>query len=183
MHNRTDELKALIKTIPDFPKKGILFRDITSLLKADKGIALLQYVMHASLFDAMEYDGLEFNKIVAIESRGFILGSMLASVYEVPLVLARKPGKLPNETLMKRYSLEYGEDAICIQTCDIDRNDRILVVDDVVATANTLKTTCDIIDALGRKVEACYCLIELDALGGRKVLEDKGIKLITSINY
>lgn len=180
MHNRTDELKALIKTIPDFPKKGIMFRDITSLLKAKGGMSLLDYVMEASLYD--DYD-LEYNKIVAIESRGFILGSSLASIFEVPLVLARKPGKLPNETLMKKYSLEYGEDALCIQTCDIDRNDRVLVVDDVIATGNSLKTVCDIIDALGGKVAACYCLIELDVLNGRKVLEDKGIKLITSINY
>lgn len=180
MHNRTDELKALIKTVLDFPKKGIMFRDITSILKAKGGMSLLDYVMEATVYE--DYD-LEYNKIVAIESRGFILGSSLASIFEVPLVLARKPGKLPNETLMKKYSLEYGEDAICIQTCDIDRNDRILVVDDVIASGATLAAVCDIIDALGGKVEACYCLIELDALGGRKVLEDKGIKLITSINY
>lgn len=171
-------IKSLIRDIPDFPQKGVIFRDVTSLLNSENGILILQNEIKS----AINYR-LNFNKIVAIESRGFILGSILSTVYIRPLVLARKPGKLPNETLTKKYSLEYGEDSLSIQTCDITKEDNVLVVDDVCATGNTASTVCDIVEALGGTVEACYFLLELDFLGGRAKLESKDIKVISSIHY
>jgi adenine phosphoribosyltransferase len=176
--SRIEDIKDLIRNIPDFPKKGIMFKDITSLLNDERGISLI----HNELLHAINYS-LNFNKIVAIESRGFIIASMLTSIFIRPLVLARKPGKLPNETLTKKYSLEYGEDALSIQTRDIKEGDRVLLIDDVVASGNTAKTTCQIIEALGGRVEACYFLVELTELGGRKILEDMGMKVISSIKY
>jgi adenine phosphoribosyltransferase len=171
------EVKSLIRNIPDFPQKGVIFRDITSLLNNKKGLELLLSAIKCSLCEE------EFDKVVAIESRGFILGSLIASIYEKPLVLVRKPGKLPNEVITERYSLEYGENRLSIQTCDVSKVDNILVVDDVLATSGTARATCRMIEKLGGKIAACYFLIELDFLCGRKLLEDMGIKVISSVNY
>ena len=171
-------IKSLIRSIPDYPQKGIIFRDITPLLNHEYGLSLIKN----ELLNSITYH-VDFNKIVAIEARGFILGTLLAMLDIRPLVLARKPGKLPGEVLQKKYKLEYGEDAICIQLSDIEKGDNILIIDDLVASGGTAKATCDIVEALGGKVVACYFLIELDELGGRKFLEDSGIKVITSIHY
>ena len=175
MHNRSDEVKELIKNILDFPQKGIIFRDITSLLNNKKGISLLTYVMECMLNEE------DFNKVVAIEARGFILGSLIASIYEVPLVLARKPGKLPGEVLQKKYNLEYGENSLCIQTHDIEQRDNVIIVDDVLATGGTAKTACEIVETLGGNISSCYFLIELDYLKGKEFL--KNYKVLSSINY
>jgi adenine phosphoribosyltransferase len=178
MTERQLEIKNLIKNIPDFPQKGVIFRDVTSLLNRENGILLIKNeIQHCINYQ------LNFNKIVAIESRGFILGSILASIYVRPLVLARKPGKLPNETLQKKYKLEYGESSMCIQLCDIQKGDNVMVIDDVLATSNTAVTVCQIIETLGGRVEACYFLIELDYLKGREKIENLGIKVISSIHY
>jgi adenine phosphoribosyltransferase len=175
------EIKNLIKNIPDFPQKGIIFRDITSLLKDPEGFNLFKNEVYNSIF---KYEDLKFNKVVAVESRGFIIGSVVSSfLYGHPLVLARKPGKLPNKVLTKKYYLEYGDNALCIQTCDIKEGDNVLICDDVLATGGTARTTVDIVEALGGRVEACYFLIELNGLEGRKLLMEKSIKIISSIHY
>lgn len=171
-------IKSLIRNVPDFPKPGIMFRDITSLLAEETGVTLVLN----ELQDRITYE-LDFDKIVAIESRGFILGALLSTIYIRPLILARKPGKLPNETLTQTYSLEYGENALSIQKHDIKKDDKILIIDDVLATGGTALATCKIIEELGGKVEACYFLIELDDLKGRDLLENEGIKVISSIHY
>jgi len=175
--NRVETIKSLIKNIPDYPQKGIIFRDITSILNTEDGLELIQDEMYDSLILN------KFNKIVAIEARGFILGSILASDFKKPLVLARKPGKLPNAYHEKKYKLEYGEDKICIQLSDIKKGDEVIICDDLIASGGTAKTTCEIVEDLGGKVKICYFLIELDSLGGRKLLEDSGIKVISSIHY
>ena len=175
--NRVETIKSLIKNIPDYPQKGIIFRDITSILNTEDGLELIQDEMYDSLILN------KFNKIVAIETRGFILGSLLAADFQKPLVLARKPGKLPNEVIQKKYQLEYGEDTICIQLSDIKKGDEVIICDDLIASGGTAKAVCDIVETLGGKVKACYFLIELDFLGGRKVLENMGINVISSIHY
>jgi adenine phosphoribosyltransferase len=180
MNKEQLDLKKLIKDVPNFPQNGIIFRDITSLLIHEDGLHLI----YEEVFEQLEeYADSNINKIVAIESRGFIIGTIIASHTGLPLVLARKPGKLPNKVLQKKYSSEYSENTLCIQISDIKEGDNVLVVDDVLATGGTVKTTCEIIEALGGRVEACYFLIELDELNGRRLLEDRDIKVISSIHY
>jgi adenine phosphoribosyltransferase len=176
---RVEKIKRLIRNIPDFPKRGILFRDITSLFNSDSGMTLVR----EEIDESVDINNLKFNKIVAIESRGFILGTLFANAYGRPLVLARKPGKLPGETFEMKYSLEYGENTLCIQVSDIQKDDRVLIVDDLIATGGSAKAICDIVETLGAKVAAFYFLIELDDLNGRKLLEDPDIKIITSVHY
>jgi adenine phosphoribosyltransferase len=176
---RVEKIKSLIKNIPDFPQKGIIFRDITSLINSDSGMTLVR----EEIDESVNNNNLKFNKIVAIESRGFILGALFAYIYGRPLVLARKPGKLPGETFQMKYSLEYGENTLCIQVSDIQKDDRVLIVDDLIATGGSAKAVRDIIETLGGKVAAFYFLIELDDLKGRKLLEDSGIQIITSVHY
>jgi adenine phosphoribosyltransferase len=177
--SRVEKIKGLIRDVPDFPQKGIMFRDVTSLLKSDTGIALVR----DEIFESVESSNLEFNKIVAIEARGFILGALSAHAFGRPLVLARKPGKLPGQIIQMNYALEYGENILCIQVSDIQKDDRVLVIDDLIATGGSAKAVRDIVESLGGKVSAFYFLIELDDLKGRKLLEDSGIKIITSVHY
>lgn len=178
---RQELIKDMIRNVPDFPEKGIMFRDITSLLIEPLGINALSAEVYYQLYD---HNILHCNKIVAIESRGFIIGSVATEQFDdVGLVLARKPGKLPREVLQKKYKLEYGEGAICIHTSDIKEGDNVIVVDDVLATGGTALTACEIVEALGGTVEACYFLIELDGLKGRELIERKGIKVISSVHY
>jgi adenine phosphoribosyltransferase len=179
MNERQLKIKSYIKDIPDFPQKGIIFRDITSLFKNTLGFNLVSN----ELYNVFVNEDLNFNKVVGIEARGFILGTLMADIAGKSLILARKPGKLPNETLQKKYSLEYGESSMCIQLCDIQKGDNVVVIDDVLATSNTAVTVCQIIETLGGRVEACYFLIELDYLKGREKIENLGIKVISSIHY
>jgi adenine phosphoribosyltransferase len=178
-----NQIKDLIKNIEDYPKKGIIFRDITPLLNNERGLYLINEELDSVFFDENGQYKVNFNKIVAIESRGFIFGSLLASISLMPLVLARKPGKLPGVVLQKKYQLEYGEDSLCIQLSDIKKGDRVVIVDDLLATGGTAKTTCSIVEQLGGEVSACYFLIELEELEGRYLLENAGIKVLSSIRY
>ena len=180
MNNNIDRIKSLIRNIPDYPKPGIIFRDITSLLNDRNGFSLIAEEIHRILL--MQRD-LIFNKVVAIEARGFIFGTLLAEYSYTPLVLARKSGKLPGEVVEIEYGLEYGKDSLCLQKTDIKRGDEVIICDDLLATGGTAKAVCDLVEKLGGKITECYFLIELDDLEGRKVLEDKGIKVISSIHY
>jgi adenine phosphoribosyltransferase len=176
---RAEKIKDLIRTIPDFPQKGIMFRDVTSLFNSNSGITLVRDEMKESVNN----NNLKFDKIVAIEARGFILGALLANLYQKPLVLARKPGKLPGETFQVNYSLEYGENILCIQISDIQKEDKVFIVDDLIATGGSAKAVQDIVESLGGKVTAFYFLIELDDLKGRELLAASEIKIITSVHY
>jgi adenine phosphoribosyltransferase len=178
---RRESIKSLIGNIIDYPSKGIIFRNITPLLNNKLGLKILWNELNE--VEMYYLSKLNFNKIVAIESRGFIFGSLLAQISNCPLVLARKPGKLPGEVLQKKYSLEYGEDALCIQLSDIQKDDNVLVVDDLLATGGTAKVVCDIIETLGGNVAGCYFLTELNSLNGRNLLEKSDIKVISSLHY
>jgi len=160
------KLSDYIRDIPDFPKKGIIFKDITTLLKDKIGFA--------QAIDEMceKIKNIKVDKIIGIESRGFIFASAMCYKLNAGLVLVRKPGKLPSETESISYELEYGEDTIEIHKDSISKGEKILVVDDLIATGGTAKAVCDVVEKLGGEIVATEFLIELSFLEGRKKLKN-----------
>ena len=158
------DLKSHIRDIPDFPSPGILFRDITPLLGTPEAF---KYVID-SIMD--HYSAEEFDCIVGIESRGFLLGAPIAYLMEKPLVLVRKQGKLPYDTLSVEYSLEYGSNIMEIQVGDLAEGSRVLVVDDLLATGGTLQAAAELVENCGGTVVGVGLVIELNGLGGRDLL-------------
>ena len=169
-----DRLQAAIRDVPDFPKPGILFRDITPILGDAQLLTLSVDLMAHQIQGTVD-------AIVGIESRGFLFGIPLAMRLGVGFVPVRKPGKLPAATREVRYALEYGEDALQIHTDALAAGQRALVVDDLLATGGTARATCDLVEACGARVAGCAFLIELAALSGRGRLGD--IPATTVITY
>ncbi len=158
-------IRALIHEIPDFPQPGILFRDITPVLADPR--ALRATVTHmAEALAPHRPEG-----IVAIESRGFLLGSALAMHMDLPLVLVRKPGKLPRPTQRVSYELEYGSDALEVHVDDVRADTRYAVVDDLIATGGTCRAAIELLRQRNAEVAVVGFLIELEALGGRARLD------------
>lgn len=162
--------KDYIREVPDFPTPGISFKDITTLLEDPKafreaGRALIQLTR-----------GLEVDKVVGIESRGFFFAPLLAEHHGAGFVPARKPGKLPRRTHRRSYALEYGEDALEIHAESIRPGDRVLVHDDVLATGGTARALCDLVADLGGEVVQCNFLVELSFLNGRDKLGQVPLK-------
>ena len=159
-----DHLKAKIRHVPDFPKPGILFYDITTLLCDSQGFR--------DTIDAMAapYMGEDIDQVVGIESRGFILGAAVAATLGCGFVPIRKPGKLPAATYQESYSLEYGTDTLEIHQDACGNNPRILVVDDVLATGGTARAAIDLVKKAGGNIIGAAFLIELDFLKGRDKL-------------
>lgn len=157
-------LKQLVRTIPDFPKAGIQFRDISTLLKDSAGFRQAIDKLCAP------YMGIKLDKIVAIESRGFILGGAMADKLNCGFVMARKKGKLPFKTQQQEYQLEYGKDCIEIHVDAINPGDRVLIVDDLLATGGTCEATCMLVEKLGGHIEGCSFVIDLPELKGRNRL-------------
>lgn len=172
-----DELKALIRTVPDFPKKGIMFKDITPLLQHPEG---LQLVMK---YFKVRYKGRKIDKVAGIESRGFIFGAALAHMLGVGFIPIRKPNKLPAEKERVEYTLEYGTDALEIHIDAILPGEKVLVVDDLIATAGTLIATIDLIEKLGGEIVECATIIELSDLHGREKIETRGHTLFSMLEY
>ena len=172
---QVDVLKAAIRDVPDFPKKGIVFRDITTLLK-DPALFRRTVDLLAVVCGDRPVD-----KVVAIESRGFILGGVLASRLNAGFVPVRKPGKLPAKTLTASYELEYGTDSLEIHEDALTRGDRVLIVDDVIATGGTARAVGDLVDRLGANVSAYAFLVELTFLKGREKLP--GREILSLIRY
>lgn len=168
-------LKDKIRTVPDFPKAGIGFKDITTLVK--DGAAFKEAVDKIS----ENFEPNKIDLIVGIEARGFIFGAALAYKWNKGLVLVRKPGKLPAETESAEYALEYGTDKVEIHKDAISKNQRILIVDDLLATGGTVAATATLVEKLGGKVVGIAFLIELDFLKGREKL--KAYKVCSIINY
>lgn len=164
------DYKKIIRDVPDFPKKGIVFKDITPLLKDADAFASVINDMAA----AFEKKGI--HKICAIESRGFIFGAPLAYRMKLPFVPVRKFGKLPWKKVSQEYQLEYGTDTIEIHTDAIEKGENVLVVDDVLATGGTAAALEQLIDKIGAKVAGMAFLIELDFLNGRSRLKNQQIE-------
>ncbi len=157
----SDALKSLIRDVPDFPRTGILFRDITPLLADPSGLALAIELL-ANPFRTMRID-----RVVGAESRGFIFGTAVACCLSAGFVPVRKPGKLPSQRISMSYDLEYGQDALEIHADAILRGQRVLIVDDLLATGGTMKACIDLVQKLGGEVVGAAVLIELANLRGR----------------
>jgi adenine phosphoribosyltransferase len=162
-------LRALVREIPDFPKPGINFKDITPLMADADALA-------GSVARLADYARpLEVDVVVAAEARGFLLGPALALALGTGFVLARKPGKLPYETVSAEYELEYGEEMLELHTDAVAAGRRVLVHDDLLATGGTAATLCDLVEQLGGEVVGCGFLIELAFLGGRERLAGRDV--------
>jgi adenine phosphoribosyltransferase len=159
-----DELKKLIRDIPDFPKPGILFRDITPLIGDARGLA--------AVVDQMAEPWLgKVDQVLGIESRGFIIGAPVAYRLGVGLTIARKPGKLPFRTVVESYELEYGSASLQVHQDGFEGRSRVLIVDDLLATGGTALAAARLVQRLGGQVAGCAFAIELKVLAGRQRLE------------
>jgi adenine phosphoribosyltransferase len=170
-------IKDSIKSIPDYPKPGILFRDVTSLLEDAKA-----YQATIGLL-VEKYQAMGFTKVVGTEARGFLFGAPLALELGVGFVPVRKPGKLPRNTIAQSYQLEYGEDVLEIHTDAIEAGDKVLVVDDLLATGGTIEATTALIRQLGGEVEHAAFVINLPEIGGDKRLEKLGLNVFSICEF
>src|SRR5690242_18304975 len=162
MHDSIRRLHRLIRDIRDFPKPGILFRDITPLLADPPGLALAVELL------ANPFRGKNIDLVVGAESRGFIFGTAVACCLSAGFVIVRKPGKLPFQRISMSYDLEYGKDTLEMHADAIVKGQRVLVVDDLLATGGTMKACCDLVKKLGGELAGLAVLIELAGLGGRE---------------
>jgi len=168
-----EELKGIIRDIPDFPKKGVIFKDITTLLEDGKSFQRMVDLLSHRYWDK------KIKRIIGVEARGFILGAALAYKLGVGITLVRKPGKLPNKTIKKTYALEYGTDTLEIHADALQPGDRVLIADDLLATGGTVAAVVELVESLGAELVDCAFLAELDFLEGRKRLpQDKVFSLI-----
>ncbi len=169
------KVEDYITTIPDFPEPGIMFRDITSVVQDAEGLKIAIDEMVKLL------DGLDFDVIAGAESRGFIFGMPIAYLLHKPFVLIRKAGKLPRETVSKTYDLEYGTATIEIHKDAIKPGQKVVLVDDLIATGGTMKAAAELIEELGGEVVKAIFLMELAGLNGRDVL--KGYDVASVVSY
>ncbi len=170
-------IQSLIRTIPDYPKPGIQFRDITTLLKDPAGFK--------ATIDALveRYRDRKITKIAGTEARGFIFGAPLAYALGVGFVPVRKQGKLPGKTTAHEYALEYGNDRIEIHDDAIEAGDEVLVIDDLLATGGTAQATAMLVRALGGRVIECAFVVDLPDLGGRARLEKMGLPVFALCEF
>lgn len=164
------DLNKYIREIPNFPKEGIQYKDITPLLQSPEAIKESVAQFLALIGDE------KIDKVVGIESRGFLFGMLLAEKLNAGFVPIRKPGKLPAETYSEVYELEYGKDTLEIHCDAIQRGERIILHDDVLATGGTARAACDLVKKMGAEIVQCNFLIELSFLNGRKKLNSYAVK-------
>ena len=170
-------IKSRIRTIPDYPKPGIMFRDITSLLEDPQGFR--------KVVDELVYPfaGKRIDKVAGIEARGFILGGAVAHQLSVGFVPVRKRGKLPRETIREAYDLEYGKDEVEIHKDAIKKDENILLIDDLIATGGTASAAARLITRLGGRIAGCTFVIDLPELGGKKRLFEMGLQVYTLCEF
>ena len=175
MQELEQRLRDAIRDIPDFPKPGIMFKDITTLLADPK---LFRATVDAF---AQRFAGDHIDAVVGMESRGFLFGAPLAMDLSAGFAPARKPGKLPYDTISVSYDLEYGSATLELHTDAIQPGDKVLIVDDLLATGGTAKATIDLVRKLGGEVVACLFVVELGFLAGRDALD--GVPVVSLVNY
>lgn len=163
-------IKSKIRTVPDYPKKGIMFRDITTLIKDPVGFKLVI----DSLTQRYAKGDVAFDVIVGIESRGFIIGGALAYTLGKGFVPVRKKGKLPAETISHEYALEYGTDTVEMHRDALEKGDRVLLIDDLLATGGTALAAATLVEKLGGVIAEMAFIVDLPDVGGRKRLIEKG---------
>lgn len=168
------KVEDYIRNIPDFPEEGIIFRDVTSVLQDADGLQLAIDELVKKL------EGIEFDVLAGTESRGFIFGMPIAYLLHKPFVLIRKAGKLPCETISKTYDLEYGSATIEIHKDAVKPGQRVVLIDDLIATGGTMKAAAELIEELGGKVEMLLFLLELKGLNGRKLLEKYQVESVVA---
>jgi len=169
--------KSLIRTIPDYPKAGIMFRDITTLLGDAQGFRTAVNTL------VNRYTGSQIDKIAGIEARGFILGAPLAHQLGLGFVPVRKQGKLPGDTIEHHYDLEYGTDTVEMHTDAIAEGERVLLVDDLIATGGTAEAAANLIAKSGGVVVECCFIVDLPDVGGRARLEELGHTVFALCDY
>ena len=165
----TESIKSKIRTVPHWPKKGIMFKDVTTLIKDPDGFKETIDLLHKRYADK------NIDKVVGIESRGFIFGAPLAYLLGCGFVIVRKPGKLPAECICEEYALEYGTDKIEVHKDAIEKGDRVLIVDDLLATGGTMAAARNLIKKLGGEVVELTFVVELIDLKGRDKLKGENI--------
>lgn len=170
-------LKSAIKVIPDYPLEGILFRDVTSLLEDAKAFALTIDLL------TKRYENQDFTKVVGTEARGFLFGAPLALALDVGFVPVRKPGKLPRSTFAQAYQLEYGEDILEIHRDALTTEDKVLIIDDLLATGGTIEATTKLIRRIGAQVNDAGFVISLPDLGGETRLESMELTHFSLVQY
>lgn len=169
-----EKLKKYITNIPDFPKKGIIFRDVTSLLQDSEGFSLAVDEMMKQL------DDVEFDAVLGLEARGFLFGAPVAYAKKKSLVPVRKKGKLPRATVSAEYELEYGTAEVEIHTDSLKKGDKVVIIDDLIATGGTLEAAAKLVETLGGEVVRIVCLIELTDLKGRDKLKNYDVRSIVA---
>jgi len=172
-----EAIKEKIRQVPDFPKKGIQFLDITTGIKdADALQAMIDYLYNI-------YKDRKIDYVAGIESRGFIFGAPLACRLNVGFIPIRKPNKLPAETIKESYELEYGTDTIEMHADAVKAGDRVVVIDDLLATGGTACAACNLIKKAGADVDSAAFIIELTPLKGAKRIEDTGVEVVSMLKY
>lgn len=177
MNKQLELIKSSIKSIPNHPKEGIIFRDITSLLEVPAAFkATIDLIVE-------KYQDQGLTKVIGTESRGFIFGAPVALALGLPFIPVRKPGKLPREVIAQSYQLEYGQDTLELHTDAISQGDNVLIIDDLLATGGTVEATVKLVQRLGGEVKHAAFVINLPELGGEKRLRDLGIDCYTLVNF
>ncbi|WP_425409016.1 adenine phosphoribosyltransferase [Hyphococcus sp.] len=171
------DLKSVIRTIPDYPKPGIMFRDVTTLLTDARGFrrAIDELVQPLA--------GAKIDKVAGIEARGFILGGAIAHQLSVGFAPIRKKGKLPYKTIRESYALEYGEDEVEIHIDAIEKGEKILLVDDLIATGGTAGAAINLLERAGGEVVLCSFIVDLPDLGGAQKLRERGMNVTALVAY
>jgi adenine phosphoribosyltransferase len=170
-----NEVEKYIRDIQDFPKEGVVFKDIATLLQNPTAMQLCKKQLIKLVGDQ------KIDKVIGIESRGFFFGTLLAEHYNAGFIPVRKPGKLPYKTISESYDLEYGTDAVEIHIDAIEKGERVLIHDDVLATGGTAQAVCKLVERLGGEIVQCNFIIELDFLNGKDKLGDNTITSL--LNY
>jgi adenine phosphoribosyltransferase len=170
-------IKSKIRTIPHFPKEGIMFRDITTLLSDAEGFRDVVDTI------VQRYEGVDIDVVVGLEARGFIIGGAIAHQLGKGFVPIRKAGKLPAEKTSYEYELEYGTDVIEIHTDSISSGDKVLLVDDLLATGGTAHAGAKLVEKLGGKIVEMTFIVDLPEVGGRKRLEESGYKVFALVEF